>query len=601
DARSDLYAAGVVLYEMATGRRPFPATLATALADDILHKPPPPPGRLNPELSTRLEEIILKCLEKEPEHRYQSARELLVDFRRLGAPTAVPIAPSPQAPAWGRFGQRALPLAGIVVLTLAAVLFVWNVGGLREQLFGGPPRIESLAVLPLKNLMGAPEQDYFVEGMHEALITELSKVGALRVISRTSVMQYKDTDKPLPQIAEELNVEAVVEGSVLRSGDRVRITAQLVGAVPERHLWAENYDRELRDILALSSEVARAIANEIKITVTPEEETRLASARRVNPAAHEAYLKGRYFWNKATIEGVKKGLAYFEQAIEIDPGYALAYVGVADSYALGGGGFFGLRPEEGCARAKAAATKALELDATLAEPHTTLAYCLFFYDWDWLNAEREFKQAIELNPNYAKAHEWYGQYLTAMGRHEEAIAEAKRAQELDPLSLIINTSVGWTFYFARQYDQAIEQYRKTLEMDPNFVETRFGLRYAYLRKGMYDEAIAEWQREMKLLGRPEEKVAALGDTYAESGMRGVWQWRLENLKQAAKRRYVNPFLLAEIYTLLGEKDRAFEWLEKAYEEHAGFMYEFKEDPTFDPLRSDPRFQALLRRMRFPQD
>ncbi len=329
DARTDIHALGAVLYEMATGQRPFQERLATALVDDIMHKPPPLPGRLKPDLSPRLEEIILKCLEKEPERRYQSAKEIAVDLRRLGVPSTAVRAearPGPQ--------RKAVWVVGLTVVALAAVLVGLNVGKLRERLLGGaaPGQITSLAVLPLENLMGDSEQDYFVDGMHDELIANLAKIGALTVISRTSAMRYKGTDKSLPEIARELGVDAVIEGTVRRAGNQVRITVQLIEAATDKHLFAESYQRELRNILALQSEVAQAIAREIKVAVTPEEEARLARARTVNPEAYEAYLKGRYQLSKSTEDPTKKGMEYFRRAIEIDPGYAPAYAGLADAY-----------------------------------------------------------------------------------------------------------------------------------------------------------------------------------------------------------------------------------------------------------------------------
>jgi adenylate cyclase len=456
--------------------------------------------------------------------------------------------------------------------------------------------IRSLAVLPLENLSGDPEQEYFSDGMTEALIAELSKIRALRVISRQSVMRYKGTDKSMPQIAQELGVGAVIEGSVLHSEGRVRITAQLIGTGPERHLWANNYDRDLSDILILLSEVARAIAGEIQVTLTPEEETRLGSTRPVNPEAHEAYLKGRYYWNKRTEEDLKQAIAHFQQAIEINPVYALAYAGLADCYVVPTNP---LPPREALPRAKAAATKALEIDNTLAEAHTSLAVVMMQYDWDWAGTEREFQRAIELNPNYATAHQWYAEYLAAMGRLDEAIAKVKRAEELDPLSLIISWNVGRILIFARQYDQALEQGRKILELYPTSDwEAHDILALAYEQKGMYDEAIAEYEEAW---GFTEEEIDEFRQAYAVGNMAGYWQKRLDILERPPKQEAVNPFLSIPIYARVGEKDQAFEWLERAYQEQSlgWFVVDLKVDPMLDPLRDDPRYADLLRRMNLP--
>lgn len=598
DPRTDIYAVGTVLYEMATGRLPFQEKLSTNLADAILHKPAPPPGRLKPDISPRLEQIILKCLEKEPENRYQSAKEMLMDLRRLSAPISMPAEkPATQArPRW----QLATAISAIVVVALLAIVLGLNVGGWRDRLLGRADRatIRSLAVLPLENLSRDPEQEYFADGMTEAVITELSKIRALKVISRTSVMQYRGTRKPLPQIAKELNVDGVVEGSVLREGDLVRITVQLIHAPSDAHLWAESYQRELRGILALQSEVARAIAKEIQINVSPQEQVRLTRARRVDPDAYEAYLKGRYHWNKRTEVGYRKSLDYFQLAIEKDPSYALAYAGMADAYNLLGR--YSVAPKEGFPLAKTAAKKALEIDETLAEAHTSLAFAQQRYDWDWSGAEKEFKRAIELNPGYATGHHWYALYFSPLGRHEEAIAEIERARELDPLSLIINTNVAWVYWLARQYDRAIGQFRKTVEMDPSFGLAHERLGLAYEQKGMYEEATAAFRKAMALLGDNTEVVAALGHALGVAGRRDDAQKVLVELQRLSTRKYVSSYDVAVVYLGLGDKGQALTWLEKACQERAGGLLYAKVDPRLDPLRSDPRFQDLLRRMNFPQ-
>ena len=453
DHRSDLFSFGVVLYEMATGRRPFEHTLSTALADAIIHKPPEPPSTHNQKVSPGLESIITKALDKEPDRRYQSAREMRVDLERLNASVSgvVPKQKPFRAVRW-------LWAAACVVAVATGVLLL-DVGGLRDRLVGeSAPRIDSIAVLPLENLSGDPEQEYFADGMTDALIADLAKIGALKVISRTSVMQYKGARKPLPEIAHELSVDGVVEGSVLREGDRVRITVQLIEAATDQHLWTERYERELTSILALQGEVARAIASKIEVTVSPEEEVRLASARPVAPEVHEAYLKGRYYWNKRTEDGMKRGLEYFQQAINDDPEYAPPYVGLADSFNMIAF-YSNAPPMEVYPKAKAAALKALEIDDTIAEAHASLAAAQAG-EWDWLAAEREFQRAIELNPSYALGHQWYaGLYLNAVGRLDEATAEFKRAQ-LDPLSLIIGAAGGFLFYYTASTIKPKDNYRR---------------------------------------------------------------------------------------------------------------------------------------------
>jgi len=601
DARTDIWAAGAVLFEMATGERPFKQQTAPALAADIIHKPPPAPRSLNADLSPGLEAIIAKCLEKEPDKRYQSANELAIELQRPqtanAGVTSVATAKSPFR--W----RRAVIAAGLAVFCMLALLFALNVGGWRERLLRGATQgpIESLAVLPLQNLSRDPEQDYFADGMTEELITDLSKIGSLRVISRTSMMHYKGTTKTLPEIAHELNVDAVVEGSVQRSGDKVRITAQLIYAPTDRHMWAESYEHDLRDILTLQSEVARAIASQIKIKVSPQEHAYLSSSRVINPDAYGAYLKGRYYWNQRTPEGLKKGQQHLQQAIDIDPNYALAYAGLADCYFVLA--FSGTLPaSDPMPKARAAALKALQIDDTLAEAHASLAAVLENYDWKWTQAESEYRRALELNPNYSTGHQFYGGYLMNMGRYAEGIAEMKRAVELDPLSPIISTFLGRAYYYARQNDQAIEQYHRTFEIVPNFIVALSFLVQAYEQKGMYEEAITASGTALLGVGQSREKVTKitteLRRVYKASGPRGYWQKRLDFAKEESKQRPMS-LEIAHLHTRLGENEQAFAWLDKAYEEHDMWLSTLKADPKWDSLRSDPRFQDLLRRVGIP--
>ena len=604
DARTDLWALGVVLYQMVTGRRPFQQELGTALAADILQQAPPPPGRLKPHLSTRLEEIILKCLEKEPEHRYQSAKELLVDLRRPATLTGVsPRRPSdalgvkvPEGSARLRLMVR-LGAVGIAVVALLAVLIGLNVGGLRDRLTGGAASgpITSIAVLPLANLMGDAEQDYFVDGMTEAVITELSKIGALKVISRTSVMRYKNTDKSLPEIASELGVDAVVEGSVLRSGDRVRITAQLIHAATDEHLWADNFDRSLGDILALHSEVARAIVSEVAATLTPAEESRLATTRRVMPAAHDAFLKGRYHVAKFTPEEVQTGVDYFEKAIALDPDYALPYAWLAHAYVLLGQPLNAMSSHEAMPRARKAALKALELDETLAEAHLNLGYVLEWHVWDWAGAEREFRRALELNPGLALARAGYGSHLMVTGRFKEAVEEMRRAVELDPLYPHLRTLLAEALWSAGRFDEAIEECRRALELDPKFVRAYRVMSVVYWTKGKPTEAI---RIDLTHLRRPEE-AAELRRAYETEGLDGYLRAEIKRLKNE-EGEFRWAVQLATSYALLGETDQAMRWLEQAHQERRSQVASLKMNRLFDPLRDDPRFQDLLRRMNFPE-
>src|SRR5713226_4789482 len=597
DARTDLFSFGVVLYEMVTGVRPFRGDTSGLLTEAILNRVPVAPVRLNPDVPPKLEEIIHKALEKDRKHRFQNASDIRTDLQRLKRDTESGLVAAVTSRPPQRRGRIALLVAGLALALLAGAVILKNVGGLRDRLLGGDrlPRIESLAVLPLENLSHDPEQEYFADGMTEALITDLSKIGALRVISRTSVMHYKGTKKTVPEIARELNVDGVIEGSVQRSGERVRITAQLIHAPTDTHLWAESYERELQNILALEDDVARSIAHAIKVKLTPQTQARLTGAHAVNVEAHDDYLKGRFFWNQRTPEGLKKAIEYFRQALERDPKYAAAYAGIADAYYLLPS-FTDVAPREAWPKAREAAQKALELDDTLAEAHTSLASIKCYQDWDWDGAGREFERAIELNPNYANAHLWYGRYLAALARHDKAIAEIKRAQEIDPFSPTISGNLATAYYVARRYDQAIQESQKAIELAPNFPDSHLLLGSAYREKRNYREALAELQEAVKLSRDNRRALATLAYTYAVSGKKGEARTILGQLRREAKQHYVSPFHLAAVYVGLGENDHAFEMLRQAYEEHSEFLIFVNVTPIFDRVRSDPRFQDLLRRV-----
>jgi serine/threonine protein kinase/tetratricopeptide (TPR) repeat protein len=555
DQRSDIFSMGVILYELATGQRPFQGENSARLLATILRDTPKPITVINPRLPRQLERIIRHSVEKEPERRFQTVLDLRNELEAL----------RDELGSWTRPGVTT---------------------GLGER--SRAEDLRMVAVLPLDNLSGDPEQEFFADGMTEALITNLAKIGALKVISRTSVMQYKGVKKPVREIAKELGVGAIVEGSVLRAGERLRITAQLIHAPTDEHLWAESYERGLGDVLALQSDVAQAIAREVQVKLTPQEESRLASAGTVNPDAHEACLRGRFFWHLRTPDSVKKGLECFQRAIALDANFAPAYTGIADSNIVDGGRFLAVQPNVAYSRAREAALKALELDDELAEAHTSYAAVLTDYDWDWIGAEREYRRAIELNPSYVTAHAWYAEHLSRMGRHEEAILEAKLARELDPLSLISNVIVAWILFFARRYDEAIEHCNKTLELDPNYATAHRILGWTYEETGQFAAAIKAHAKAAALSGDSPNFRGQLGRAYALAGRIDEAREILDELKELSTRTPIS-------------KDQALEWLAKAVDERSDHAPYLMVNPRVDPLRSVPRFQKLLDRMGLPPD
>ena len=496
------------------------------------------------------------------------------------------------------FNRNWIAFFVVPALLFAALLYVSFIRKRRPSM---TPAVASIAVLPFQNLSGDSAQEYFVDGMTDALIGDLAKIGALRVISRTSAMHYKGTNKSLPEIAKELNVDAVVEGTVQRSSDRLYVRAQLIHAASDSHLWAADYDRELRDVLDLQSEVARAIAEEIRIKITPAEQRLLVPKRIVAREAVDNYLQGRYFYNRRTEQDMRKAISYFESAINADRNYAQAYAGLADCYNQLGTAMIGVMPPlEARRTAETAARKALEIDNEVAEAHAALGYVNYF-NWNWATAEEEFKRSIELNPNYASAHSQYAHYLVARERIDEALAEINRAQELDPLSLSISTSRGFILENARHYEEAIEQLRRVITIDPNHYQANWFLGLTYLANGQIDQAIATSEKAVAVSGRAPAALGVLGLAYGVAGRKREANQILNELLQLQKQRYVTPMALSYVYIGLGNKDQAFSWLEKGYQERSNHLAFFKVSPTVDSLRSDPRFADLLRRTGLDSD
>lgn len=542
-------------------------------------------------------------------------KEGLPIHRHLHAKKASVYAYSSEIDSWWEEGRARLAAETVaaprrrLAWLLAICSTVLAAGGgwiaFGDRVFERPAmgEITSIAVLPLVNLSGDSQEEYFADGMTEALIGELGKVSALRVMSRTSVLGYKNTKKTLPQIARELNVDALVEGAVLREGGRVRVSAQLVRAKPERRLWADRYERDVSSILALQRDVAQMIAAEIRATLTPEEKVLLSGGRPVNAASYEAYLKGRYHWNKASGTALLQARAYFEEAIDRDPGFAHAYVGLANTYA------WAYRwdapslpaPRDAFPRAKAAALKAIALDATLAEAHASLAYIKEAYDWDWEGAERDYRRAIELNPSYPNVRHWYALYLTIPRRFAEAFAHMKRAEELDPLSRAVRRGKGWLYLWSGEYDRAIEQWRMTLELDADFPQAHYALAIAYAQKGMYDDAINSHRKAIALAGETPRTLAILANAYGKAGQKGEALQILGDLNERAKREYVSGYHMAIGHIGAGNKEEALQWLEKAFQERDPWLGEMKAASFWlDELRSDPRFKDLVRRVAPPK-
>jgi serine/threonine protein kinase/Tfp pilus assembly protein PilF len=560
DARTDLFSFGAVLYEMATGRMAFSGNTAAIIHDAILNRAPAPQTQANPNSPAELVRIVSKALEKDRKLRYQNASDLRADLQRLKRDTD---------------SGRVIPPA-----------------------LGSGDTIDSIAVLPFENVNADPNAEYFSEGITESLIASLSQLPKLRVMARSTVFRYRGQVLDPQQVGRDLNVRTVLTGRVVQQKDALIIGTELVDVPNGWRLWGERYNRKLADIFAIQEEIANEISEKLRLSLTREERKRLTKSYTQNTEAYQFYLKGRHHWKRWTEEGFYKAIGYFQQAVEKDPSYALAYGGVAESYVLLGWNSF-LPPKDAFPQGKAAAMTALNLDPDLGEAHTPLAAALWLHDWQWPEAQREFKRSLELNPTYPIANHWHAEYMTTMGRHAEAIAQMKNSQELDPLSLIINVAIGWAYYLERRYDEALEQLLRTVELDPNFPVTNWALGLLYRTMGRGELAITEGEKAVNLSGGSPLMRAALAHSYGKAGRTKDALQILDDLTKLAKQKYVAPHFFAGIHIGLGENDRAVEYLEKSYEEHSHWLIYLHLDPSMDDLRDDPRFQNLLRRVGLP--
>jgi eukaryotic-like serine/threonine-protein kinase len=584
DQRSDIFSLGVVLYELATSHLPFQGEYEAAMSYSTLNENPPPINSMRQDSPRQLEKIINQCLEKDKNKRYQNADEIVSDLRTVQQEISRTVTSSTK--------QSKVPW---LVAAMVVVLAVAGITLFHSKSTPLSAKSKTIAVLPFNNLSENKEDEYFSDGIMEDILTQLSKIADLNVISRTTVMQYKGTKKTLKEIGKELNAGVVLEGSVRRSGDRIRIASQLIDAEADRHLWAETYDRDMKDVFAIQSDVANEIAAALKAKLSPAEKERIEKKQTENMEAYQFYLKGRFYWNKRTATDLQKAIDNFNQAIEQDPNYALAYAGLASTFVILPE-YSSFSPKEVIPKAEAAVKKALALDGSLAEAHAVLGIIKTNYDWDWDGAESEYRKAIELNPNYPTAHHWYYVHLSCLCRFDEAFSEIKRAQVLDPLSVIINDNVGEALYLMRRYDEALDQFNKTLELDPNHPITHEYLGLIYLTQGKSDQAIAELQKVRAAVGNTPFGLGPLGDAYAMAGKKNDAIRILNELFEFSKQGYSVSGDIVLVYYGLRNKEKVFEWLDKAYQERNIGLLSLKAFPFWDEYRSDPRFIALLKKI-----
>jgi len=594
DPRTDIFSLGLLLYEMATGHRAFSGGTGGIIIEAVLTRSPIPVRNLNPAIPPRLEEIIDKALHKNRDQRYQNAAELRADLQALKhhvdssrGTSAEDTKSSTIATGSGPAPRR--KISSQVSKTPAT--------GTRTA--RAPRTIDSLAVLPFENVRHDPEHDYLSDGITGSLINILAKIPKLRVMAQSTVFRYKGRDLDPQAVGRELDVRAVLTGRIIQSGGSLRIGAELVDVARGSLLWGAQYDRKPGDIFAIQDDISNEISEKLRLQLTRAEKRRLTHRQTENPEAYQLYLKGRHYWNRWTEEGFYKAIEYFQQAVEKDPRYALAYTGIAESYVLLGWNSY-LPPKDAFPQGETAALTALTLDPDLGEAHTPLAAALWLYDWKWKKAEDEFKRSLELNPSYPTGNHWYAEYVMTMGHPVEAIAQMKKSQELDPLSLIINVAIGWARYMARRYDEAIEQLLQTVDLEPSYPVTYWILGLIYRKTGRYDMAVTVGEKAVRLSNGSPLIRAALAHTYGKAGRVKDAVQVLEDLSQLAGQKYVAAHFFAGIHIGLGEHERAIEYLEKSYEEHSHWLIYLHLDPAMDDLRENARFQDLLARIGLPQ-
>jgi serine/threonine-protein kinase len=593
DAPGDLFALGCVLYEMISGRRVFArASMADALAA-LLKEDPPYLTESGKPVPGELDWVVRRCLHKQAGERYQSAKELAAALKAL---VSQPVAGPSSQPASVATPARRLPARRVLWIGAAVVAAVAAVAGIYW--FTQRSEVEALAVLPFTNVDKNPSAEYLSDGITEGIINHLSQLPNLAVMSRSSVFRYKGKDVDPQQVGRDLQVQAVLLGRVVQRGDDLSISAELVEVRSQRQIWGEQYNRKMADVQAVQEEIAREISDKLRLRLTGEDRRRMARRQTGNSEAYQLYLQGRFQWNKRTLEGMQQSIDLLQQSLQKDPRFALAHAGLADAYAVLAE-YNVLPAREVMPRAKAAAAQALGLDDTLAEAHASLAWAKFLHDWAWPDAEREFRRALELNPNYAPGRHWYGEYLLAMGRSDQALAELQRAQELEPVNLVVHRALGSTLYLMGRPEQAVEQARKTLGLDPNFAGAHLLLGRAHEARGAFPEAITAYQKALEISEGNSNELAALGRAYAAAGKRAEAVKILAELKERSNQTYVQPVWIAVLHAALREKEEAFQWLQRGLEDRSGWLVYLRIDPVFAPLRSDGRFAELLRRVGLP--